>query len=229
MRFIRGHAFVHLLSHVDTASYVRHIFLVLVSAALLGVGRWGRFYSHSVYTFLLERLAYSHWVYFSFTIFSLKHWIFDFSVFSAMYDLDSLLRALFLRVLLRVQYLRRFWRVFRNGMVKLAVISIWAWFSDPPIFFLVSALFAGLLFSDCVCLEFIVDFFLLFPFVQEAQKLLEGLLRTCEQFPWRSSPCLHVLYFCNKEGLHGISSLISYVLTLVAVFLLSYVEEDIIE
>ena len=46
MRFIWGHALVHVLSPVKASSDSLHIYLALVRAALLGVGRRGSFSYH---------------------------------------------------------------------------------------------------------------------------------------------------------------------------------------
>ena len=47
MRFIRGHSLVHVLSPVDVSLYGLHIYLALVRAALLRVGRPGGFSSRT--------------------------------------------------------------------------------------------------------------------------------------------------------------------------------------
>ena len=65
MRFIRDHALVHLLSPVKTPSDGLHIYIVLFRTALLGVGRRGRVSSHKVYTRPLERLASTHWIFYT--------------------------------------------------------------------------------------------------------------------------------------------------------------------
>ena len=50
------------LSTFDASLDCLHISLELASAALLGVVHQGGFSSHSVYTRLMERLSYDHWV-----------------------------------------------------------------------------------------------------------------------------------------------------------------------
>ena len=42
-----------------------------------------------------------------------------------------------------------------------------------------------------------------------APNLLEGMLHDCEQCPGKSSPCFRFSMFCDREGLDGMSSLIS--------------------
>ena len=68
---IRGpSAAMHLciyLSTVDASLDGIYISLELVSASLLGVGRWGGFSSHRVYTRLMARLSSDHWVCLFFT------------------------------------------------------------------------------------------------------------------------------------------------------------------
>ena len=91
MRFVRGHALVYLLPPVDTSSYSLHICLALVSAALPGFGWQGGLYSHKFYTRLLALLESSH---FFFKRWIPTPWIFYYNGFSAVYNSDSLLRAL---------------------------------------------------------------------------------------------------------------------------------------
>ena len=50
------------LSTADVSLYGLHISLEIVSESLLGVGWWGGFSSHSVYTRLIARLSSDHWV-----------------------------------------------------------------------------------------------------------------------------------------------------------------------
>ena len=58
MKLIWGHALVHVL--VDESSDSLHIYLALLSVALLGVGRRGGFSSQIVYTHLLALMKSAH-------------------------------------------------------------------------------------------------------------------------------------------------------------------------
>ena len=49
-------------------------------------------------------------------------------------------------------------------------------------------------------------------------KFLEGLLFNYEQLPGKSYPCLLISSFCDKEGLSGLSSLLSDMIYFVVVF-----------
>ena len=62
-----------------------------------------------------------------------------------------------------VKCLRRFWRVFQNGLVNLVVISAQSGLPDTPIFLAVSALISGLLFSALSCMEVLAYFVSCFP------------------------------------------------------------------
>ena len=125
--------------------------------------------------------------------------IFDFSVFSSVFNLESLLRALILRVLLRVQYFWQFWRLFWNGLVNLAVISTRSGLCDPPIFLDVSAPVSGLLFFWTLLSGGFCGICLLFPCVQGYPKVLEGLLRAGEQCLEKSSTCRLVCLTATKN------------------------------
>ena len=70
---------------------------------------------------------------------------------------------------------------------------------------------------------------LLVTWVKRDTIFLEGMLCTGEKCPGRYSPYLLGLSFFNKGGLYGIYSLLSNGITLVAVFPLHYVEEEIIK
>ena len=77
--------------------------------------------------------------------------------------------------------------------------------SNPPIVSVVSDLVSPFMFSSDIvwqvslgsCSSQKVPCFL------GVTEFLEGLLRACEQFPGKSSPCLPVLSFSDEEGLLG--------------------------
>ena len=87
-------------------------------------------------------------------------------------------------------------------------------------------LLLGCCFPDRYFLEVLEEFCLLFPCVQGDPKFSEVLLCAGEQCTWNSSPCLIVSSLFDKEGLHGISYIIPYGLTLVVVCTLHYIEEE---
>ena len=89
----------------------------------------------------------------------------DFSVVS---NLDSLSSTPLLRILLRVQYLGRFWRGFRNGLVKLTVIYAQYGLTDLQIFLAVSGLVNGLLlsFNRAIIVVVSLDYCLLLPWIK---------------------------------------------------------------
>ena len=69
MRFIQGHALVHLLSPVSPYSYGLYIYIGIVSAALLEVGQKGDFYSH--------KFTHTFW----------SRWIMKINVFVLFYNM----------------------------------------------------------------------------------------------------------------------------------------------
>ena len=91
MRFIRGHGLVHVLSLVNASSDGLHIYLALISAALLGVGLRGGFSSH-MFTPALWRGWHLPICFFCFTRYSAPL-IFYCSGFSAVSYLGISLRA----------------------------------------------------------------------------------------------------------------------------------------
>ena len=99
---------VYLLPPAYMPSYGLHVYITLVSAVPLGVGRWGSFSSHSVYKSFLERLASAHWIYFSSIRCSPTPWMFFFTGISVVSDLYSVLGDTLFGVLFRVQYIWRF-------------------------------------------------------------------------------------------------------------------------
>ena len=205
MRLFRCHTLVHFLSLFDTSSDSFNIYLALVSATLLGVGMQGRFSWYSAYTRLLGRILSAHWFYFYFTRCIPTLWIFSFAGFSSLSNMDSVSSDTLLRVLLRVQYLQHFQRVFRNVMVNLSVISAQSGLPYPQIFLVVPTVVSGfllllLLFSGCYC-----GLFLLFPCVYGYPKYLEGLLRSGDQYPGKYFPyfisCLYATKKVSKVSL----------------------------
>ena len=95
MRFIRVHAFVHVLSLIDASLDNLHIYLALVSAALLGVGRIGGFSSHK-FTPTFWQGWHLPIGFFCFTRCIPTSWLFACTGFSAVSDLYSLLSYLLL-------------------------------------------------------------------------------------------------------------------------------------
>ena len=137
--------------------------------------------------------------YFSFTSCITTPWIFDFSGFSDMSDLYSISRDPLLRILLMVQYLRHFWRVFQNGLVNLAVISTQYGLPDIPIFLAVSALVSGLLFFRPLLSGGSYGICILFPCVQGYPTFLEGPIRVGKKCPGKYYTCLFVCLLVTEN------------------------------
>ena len=168
-------------------------------------------------------------VYIGFQRYNITPWIFAFSGLSAVSDLGSLSRSP-----LRYQGSFLFLNVsdVSEGFPKLSgetcghLRAIWLdWSTD--IFSAVTYIFTGFIwYFNCAILAVVLfDSCLLFPWVKGAPKFLKGLLRVCEKFPGKFSPFLLVSYFFCEEDLQGLSSLLSYGITSVAVLPLHSVEE----
>ena len=93
MKFILGHALLHLLSPVDASLDGLHFYLALVSAAFLGVSRQGIFSHHMFASAFWCGRHLLIWVYFSFTSCSPTPCMLGFTVLSAVSNPGSLLRS----------------------------------------------------------------------------------------------------------------------------------------
>ena len=197
---------MHVLSLVNTSLRWSTLFCIaLARAVLLGFNWRGGFSSHSVNTYLLMRLSSSQWVCFVLQCAfqtpwpsgkklrtPLHYWGFPFLIFFVWHFSGGGSKICW-QVLSHWKFPRKFLRFYLF-----------------LIFLAVSTLVSEFLFSFCLiwrvslgsCLSKTFFCFL------GALKLLEVLIRACEKFPRKSSPCLLVLSLSYKAVLLG--SLLCY-------------------
>ena len=194
------------LSPVNASSDSLHIYLAIVSVALLGVGRQGGLSSHMFTPDFWSGRHMPIWL-FCFTMYSTP-WIFSCAGFSAVSDLDIHLRVMF-----------RSWGpfdfsvflAFSEGVLKLSenisVVPTRAGLS------VLSDLLGGLRSCHWVfnCLTPCLAAFLwdiacplAHGFLGGSLKLSEGLLHNCEQHYGKYSTCLLFSLSCDGEGFNGL-------------------------
>ena len=223
MRFIRGHALIHLLSPVDTSSDSLNIYIALFSAAFLGVGRQCILYSHTftpafwcvwhlpiIFVFCFTRCVIQHFV-----------------ILEKPWGLCSVLEGSSLNLCVCPM----FSRVGSEDVSEL-VYEFHARCPEGSILILsklLSLIFgSSRSFKRAVLVVVLWVFSFLFLCVIGDLIFLDGLLPSCNWCTCNSSPCILVLLLCDKEGISGIYSLLSGSIFLVAIFPLNYSEEEII-
>ena len=166
MRFIQVHALVNLLSLVDTSSNGLYIYLAIVRAAHLGVGRWGGFSS--------RRFTPAVWRGWHLTIGLLFFTRYEVQYLGYFISLDSQ-PCLIWTVSWR---LRSVLEGLFNGLTLPFLEEAPEFCTDLSGFsYLVNGTSSS--FDFAVLLAISWNFCFLFPCVHEDPKLLEGKLRAC--------------------------------------------------
>ena len=166
------------------------------------------------------RLTYALLGFFSFTRCVPTLWIFDFTGLLSMYNLDSLSRVPFLRVLLMVQYRQLFQTGFQNGPENfqsfLRELACLIHLSSRRS----TILSLGWYFRTALVWRFLWTFVQpLVPCFQGGSlKFLDGLICKCKRCLGNPSICILFLYFCDKYGPNWLYLILSGGISFAAVF-----------